>query len=115
MFSKYINRNGRQKRGKNKGKNKINKDWEYIYIYIYGYHKTLISYHGCSYYQVITGQKEQTIFCITFRHSPSSDASFQQITFPEYTILQYSFSFIIILQHYSKNNQQKAFFIISIS
>ena len=50
-------------------------------------HKTLIFHHGCSYYQVITGQKEQTIFCITFRHSPS-DASFQQITFPEYTVLQ---------------------------
>ena len=33
------------------------------------------------------GQKEQTIFSITFRHSPSYDASFQQITFPEYTIL----------------------------
>ena len=26
-----------------------------------------------------------------------TDASFQQITFPEYTILQYNFSFIIIL------------------
>ena len=35
----------------------------------------------------IMGQKEPTIFCITFRHWPSSDASFQQITFPEYTIL----------------------------
>ena len=57
-------------------------------IYIYISHKTLISHHGCSYYQVITGQKEQTIFCITFLHSPS-DASFQQITFLEYTILQF--------------------------
>ena len=46
----------------------------YIYIYIYGNHKTLISHRGCSYYLVITGQKEQTILCITFRHSPSSDA-----------------------------------------
>ena len=48
----------------------------YLYIYIYGNHKTLISHHGFSYYQVIllilTGQKEQTMFCITFRHSPSS-------------------------------------------
>ena len=26
-------------------------------IYIYGNHKTLILHHGCSYYQVITGQK----------------------------------------------------------
>ena len=47
----------------------------YIYIYIYDNHKTLISHHGCSCYLVITGQKEQTIFCITFRHFPSSDAS----------------------------------------
>ena len=47
-----------------------------IYIYIYGNHKTLISHHGCSYCLVITGQMEQTIFCITFWHSPSSDASF---------------------------------------
>ena len=69
----------------------------YIYLYIYGNHKTLISHHGCSYYEVITGQKEQTIFCITFRHLPSSDASFQQIAFHKYTILFYSFSFIIIL------------------
>ena len=69
----------------------------YIYIYIYGNHKTLISHHGFSYYKVKTGQKEQTIFCITFRHLPSSDASFQQITFPEYTVLQRNFSFIIIL------------------
>ena len=35
---------------------------------------------------VIKGQKEQTIFCITFWYSSSSDASFQQITFPEYHI-----------------------------
>ena len=48
----------------------------YIYIYIYGNHKTLISHHGCSYYLVITEQKEQTIFCITFLHLHSSDASF---------------------------------------
>ena len=49
----------------------------YIYIYyIYGNHKILISHHGCSYYLVITEQKEQTIFCITFWHLPSSDASF---------------------------------------
>ena len=52
----------------------------YIYIYmyyiLYGNHKTLISHHGCSHYLVITGQKEQTIFCITFLHSPSSDAPF---------------------------------------
>ena len=41
-----------------------------------GNHKTLISHHGCSYYLVITGQKEQTIFCMTFRHLPTSDASF---------------------------------------
>ena len=48
----------------------------YIYIYIYnGNHKTLICHHGCSYYLVLTGQKEQTMFCITFRHLPS-DASF---------------------------------------
>ena len=45
----------------------------YIYIYIYGNHKTLIFHHGCLYYLVITRQKEQTIFCITFRYSPSSD------------------------------------------
>ena len=45
-------------------------------IYIYGNHKTLISHHCCSYYLVITGQREQTIFSITFRHSPSSEASF---------------------------------------
>ena len=30
--------------------------------------------------------KPYAIFCITFRHSPSSHASFQQITFSEYTI-----------------------------
>ena len=42
-------------------------------LYIYGNHKTLISHHGCSYYLAIMGQTEQTIFCITFRHSPSSD------------------------------------------
>ena len=51
----------------------------YIYIYIYIniciYIYTLISHHGCSYYLVMTGQKEQTIFCITFRHLPFSDAS----------------------------------------
>ena len=35
------------------------------------------------------GQKEQTIFYITFQHSPSSDGFFQQRTFPEYTILQF--------------------------
>ena len=45
----------------------------YIFIYIHGNHKTLISRHGCSYYLVITGQREQTIFCITFWHSRSSD------------------------------------------
>ena len=44
-------------------------------VYIYGNHKTLISHHCCSYYLVITGQR-QTIFSITFRHSPSSEASF---------------------------------------
>ena len=83
----------------------VSRIYVYIYIYlvimyniytiykykynIYGNHKAVISHHGCSYYQVITRQKEQNIFCI--RHSPSSDASFQQITIHEYTILQFFF------------------------
>ena len=51
--------------------------FKYIYKYTYIYnHKTLISHHGYSYYLVITGQKEQIMFCITFRHLPSFDASF---------------------------------------
>ena len=62
------------------GVNSLLNSYIYIYIYmyyiLYGNHKTLISHHGCSHYLVITGQKEQTIFCITFLHSPSSDASF---------------------------------------
>ena len=62
----------------------------------HGHHKTLICHHGCSYYQVIMGQNEQTIFCIMFQHLPSSDASFQQITFPKYAILCYNFSFISV-------------------
>ena len=53
---------------------------------MYGNHKTLISHHGCPYYLVIMGQKEQIIFCMTFWHSPSSDVPFQQI-FPKYAIL----------------------------
>ena len=63
----------------------------YIYIYICSNRKTIISHHGCSHYQVITGQKEEAIFCITFRHWPCSDASFQQIIFAEYAILQFFF------------------------
>ena len=34
-------------------------------------------------------QKEQVIFSIMFRHSLSSDASFHQMSFPEYTIIQH--------------------------
>ena len=67
----------------------------YIYIYIYINVYMVIIKHFTSWLlillgnQVITGQKEQTIFCIAFQHLPSSDASFQQITFPEYIILQF--------------------------
>ena len=44
-------------------------------VFIYGNQNTLISHNVCSYYLLITGQTEKTIFCITFRHLPSSDAS----------------------------------------
>ena len=35
------------------------------------------------------GQKEQTIFCITFQHSPSSEASSQKITYPHICLYIY--------------------------
>ena len=77
-------------------------------VYIYGNHKTLISHHGSSYYQVITGQKEQTMFCIAFRHSPSSDASLQQIIFPEFTILQFFLHNNSVTLEYKQSTKSKS-------
>ena len=63
----------------------------YIFIYIYIYMYVFMYMVIIKYSFTIMGQKEPTIFCITFRHWPSSDTSFQKITFPEYTILQFFF------------------------
>ena len=30
-----------------------------MYIHIFGNHRTLICHHGCSYYEVIMGQKDK--------------------------------------------------------